>query len=1134
MLQTFTCPQNHRWQGTGAMQHERCPMCGAAPALIAPAEDSKTGRAERPSLAPGGPPEQPPTVMASGARPVEEKENQERTLAPELPAGSLAIGRTVNAAFEILGELGRGGMGVVYKAKQLRLNRLVALKMILSGSHAGPDQLARFRAEAETLAPLQHPNIVQVYEVGELDGHPYFSLEFIDGGSLADRLGGAPQPPRQAAQIVESLARAIHFAHLRGIVHRDLKPANVLLAVTNVPQAVTGAGKDRSATVLLAEPAPLTAFTPKITDFGLAKNLESDSGQTKTGAILGTPSYISPEQASGKKEIGPATDVYALGAILYEMLTGRPPFRGESSMDTMLQVMTEEPVPPRRLQPKVPADLETICLKCLQKEPNKRYSSGEALADDLMRFLKGEPIQARPIGIVGRTIKWARRRPAVAALAALGVLAIFTILTISLYYNAELTQANKKEQQRAQELALQKKTVEDQRQLAVDAQQKAEAARKTAEQERKRAEDRLDESRRSIYSFQLAQVANLAERDPARGLELLDDKERCPDKLRDFTWAYLHRVCSRDRATLAGSKAPVAAVAIAPDGKTLASAGSDETVLLWDMEKHASRPIKTRHAGPIVALAFAPDGQTLATGGFDKTVRLHNVVTGAELALLEGHTEGVRAVAYSLDGQKLASGGHDRSIILWDLASRRPKATLRGHTGPVCALAFAPDGQTLASGAGDRTVRLWDVPAEKEIGPPLTGHADTVLSVTFAPTGRLLASGGADRAIKLWHPADRKPLETLQGHLDAVNAVAFAPDGKVLASASADRTVRLWQAITGEERTILKGHGKAVLALAFTRDGQTLASGSADHTVKLWDARPRNDPTPYRIDPGDRARPPVTTWARDGKTLAIVNQPDKLLRLVNLVEQKEQIFLQGFSVKFDALALTPDGNLLAGATDDLVIRLYGMEKGQSRGMAKGHTGRILSLAFAPDSKLLVSGGADSMVRFWDETGKDIGALPVQQGPVGGVLFSPDGKLLATCDAKGVKVWDVKARKLIADLGPPSAGAKCVAFSPDSQTLAIAGGVVGTVYFWDTVRKQERGSLRGHAGTVRCLTFSPDGNTLATGHADWNVVLWDSTTGQERATLTGQTQPIHAVSFSADGQTLISLGTDGAVRRWQAK
>jgi hypothetical protein len=274
--------------------------------------------------------------------------------------------------YEILGELGRGGMGVVYKARQLCLNRVVALKMILAGSHAGPGATARFLREAETVARLKHPNVVQVHEFGTHEGKPYFSLEYLEGGSLADHLKGEPQPPAQAAQMVQTLARAVQTAHEQGIVHRDLKPANVLLA---------------------------TDGTLKITDFGLAK--QGDSGMTATGEVLGTPSYMAPEQAEGTpKLVGAASDVYALGAILYELLTGRPPFKGASAWDTIQLVVGTEPVPPSRLQPKMPRDLETVCLKCLEKEPARRYATAADLAEDLRRFQAGEPIQARPPTLV--------------------------------------------------------------------------------------------------------------------------------------------------------------------------------------------------------------------------------------------------------------------------------------------------------------------------------------------------------------------------------------------------------------------------------------------------------------------------------------------------------------------------------------------------------------------------------------------------------------------------------------------------------------------------------------------------------------------------------------------------------------
>jgi tRNA A-37 threonylcarbamoyl transferase component Bud32 len=290
--------------------------------------------------------------------------------------------------YEVLDELGRGGMGVVYKARHLRLNRLVALKMVLAGIHADPQLRARLDVEAETLAGLQHPNIVQVFEVAEYDGCPYLALEFIDGGSLERKLAHRRLPPRQAAELVETLARAIHAAHQRGIVHRDLKPANVLLTEAGVP---------------------------KITDFGLAKRLESQ-GQTQTGQVLGTPSYMAPEQAAGKThDVGPLADVYALGAILYEMLTGKPPFAAGSVHKTIELVLTHDPVAPGRLARKVPRDLETICLKCLQKDPRKRYASAGELAEDLRRFRVGEPITARPVSRTERLLKWAQRRPAQAA-----------------------------------------------------------------------------------------------------------------------------------------------------------------------------------------------------------------------------------------------------------------------------------------------------------------------------------------------------------------------------------------------------------------------------------------------------------------------------------------------------------------------------------------------------------------------------------------------------------------------------------------------------------------------------------------------------------------------------------------------
>jgi serine/threonine-protein kinase len=364
------------------------------------------------------------TLAYVGPAPPGTEGGEGEAAAPACPAELPAV-----AGYEILGVLGRGAVGVVYKARQVGLNRVVALKMILTGAHAAAGQLSRFRAEAEAAARLQHPNIVQIYEVGERDGLPFFSLEYVDGGSLDLRIGGAPQPPRQAAALAQSLARAMAYAHERGVIHRDLKPANVLLAFSREPEA-SAAGKDA-----LASGSRLTGAVPKVADFGLAKRLEDDATATHSGVVVGTASYMAPEQAAGHTHaVGPPADVYALGAILYELLTGRPPFRGASLYETLRLVRKREPVPPRQLTADVPRDLETVCLKCLQKEPAKRYASADALADDLGRFLAGEPIRARRVSAPERLWRWARREPRLAALTGAVAALLLTVALGSLAF----------------------------------------------------------------------------------------------------------------------------------------------------------------------------------------------------------------------------------------------------------------------------------------------------------------------------------------------------------------------------------------------------------------------------------------------------------------------------------------------------------------------------------------------------------------------------------------------------------------------------------------------------------------------------------------------------------------------------
>jgi serine/threonine-protein kinase len=405
----------------------------------------------------------------------------EAVAAPPSPEGMAA--QTV-AGYEILAELGRGTMGVVYKARQPGLKRVVALKMILAGVHAGEHERNRFRAEAEAVARLQHPNIIQVHEVGADDGCPFFSLEYVEGTSLDRKIRGTPQPPREAAHLAQTLAQAMDYAHSRGVIHRDLKPANVLLS---------------------------TDGTPKIGDFGLAKRLEDDTGQTRTGAILGTPSYMAPEQAEGRPhEVGPLSDVYALGAILYELLTGQPPFRATSVVATLAQVRTREPVAPTQLQPGVPCDVETICLKCLQKDPARRYPTAGALADDLKRFLAGEPIVARPVGRLERAWRWCRRNPAVAGLTAAVALTLVAGTGVALGFAAQAS-AN-----------------------ATEARDQADRARASEQQAREladRARKNEDEARRNAVRTEKAAAAAKRQHHQAV-VRMIDLVEKLQNRLR--------------------------------------------------------------------------------------------------------------------------------------------------------------------------------------------------------------------------------------------------------------------------------------------------------------------------------------------------------------------------------------------------------------------------------------------------------------------------------------------------------------------------------------------------------------------------------------------------------------------------
>jgi WD40 repeat protein len=1012
-----------------------------------------------------------------------------------LPFNAPAPGLRLVPGYEVLERLGKGGMGVVYKARHLALDRLVALKMILQDEDAGAEERERFRREAEAVARLQHPNIVQVYEVGEVSGKPFLSLELVNRGSLDRRLDGTPLPPRDVARLVETLARAVQHAHDRGIVHRDLKPANILLA------HLTPAGRESDSTAADASGGthvPLAECIPKVSDFGLAKRLDV-AGRTQSVAILGTPTYMAPEQARGdSRSVGPAADVYALGVIFYEMLTGRVPLRGANQAETLLLVLSADPVPPRRLQPRLPRDLETVCLKCLEKDPRRRYPSALALADDLQRWLAGEPIQARPVSPRERVFKWVRRRPALAALAALLVLALLGGLAGVLWQW-----------------------------------RRAEEHYRRAEEHYRRAAGLAEAERRAAYarSIPLA-YAEWRAGNAGAAEQVLSD---CRLELRGWEWHYLRRLFRvRQLATLKGP-GDVLAVGFSPDGTRVAAAGQGGVVKVWDRRNLRESLTLSGHSAKVLALAFSSDGRRLAGGSADGGVRVWDTASGTALAAWRGHAGGVTGLAFDRSGRRLASTGWrgqvaEGELKLWDPANGK---ALAGRTSRnlLAAVAFRPGGRYLATAGHDGSVIAWDPSVLK---PVLTFEAQAARtvpwgSVAYSADGRWLAAGSPEGLVQMWDAASGRELLSARTPTQAgVSGVAFAgPEARILAAATTDNTVQGWVTRSGKLAFTLRGHTRAVAAVACSPDGLCLASGSLDRTVKLWDVEQQNEDLTRR--PGNEEATCVA-FSPDGVLLAAAAR-DRVVKVWEVPTGKVVRTLRGLPAAENGLAFSPDGTRLAGAGVDGTIRLRDTASGREVTVLRGHVGRVEAVAIRSDGAALASAGADGTVRIWElPAGRERLRLR-GGGAVHAVAYGPEGRRLASAGEDGfVRVWDAATGRELLALGRPGGAVYAVAFSLDGRHLA-AGGRDEAVWVWDAATGELVRTLRGHAGAVRGLAYGPGGR-LASAGDDRAVRLWDEA-GQELLALRGHTRALRAVAFSRDGHRLASASDDGTVKVWDA-
>lgn len=1075
------------------------------------------------------------------------------TIGPDEPR-ALPVGELVRyfGDYELLEELARGGMGVVYKARQLSLNRLVAIKMILAGQLASPADVQRFRAEAEAAANLDHPNIVPIYEVGEHQGQQYFSMKLIGGGSLArwlknrnadsvaNREKSYPKSSDQssfsqfALSVLSSVARAVHFAHQRGILHRDLKPGNILL------------GDDGQ---------------PLVTDFGLAKRVEGDSKQTQTGAILGTPSYMAPEQARAEKTLTTAVDVYSLGAILYEILTGRPPFTAPTTIETVLQVLELEPVRPSLLNSRVDRDLETIALKCLEKDPAQRYESAAALADELDRWQRGEPIQAKPISATARVWKWAKRRPAVAGLVAVSSLAAMTLMVLIAVHNRTLN-----------------RTLDDVRK-----------ARDSAEQTNYGM--RLALTERELLDHQLERAATLL--------------DQAPSTLRHWEWHYLDRQVHAE-------KLRVTVPNLWPMGGVPLAAHPNEpyfaTVTVPDPQKGEAfvefrrfedgarfRTIEIKGIASIFMgltayfggnarmwLRFSADGQQLAVGGVGEIddgklkcrTRIFDVATGHEICTLRSPTGVPTEGTISPNGNYIATAPlwgywpssplREEPVRLWDNTGQL-RFSIENARAPVANAAKGrylvaerfkaqmPNATTYHSDG----LQLFDMDAGGQPDRIFGDSAENWAGCAVSPDGRLVAAVNQDHT-RLW--SLDSPLAAINKFPVKGTEVTFGQDGQWLAigndAAGSQRIITVIDIKTSKQRTISGGQGRPV----FSNDGRYLAAFSHDQDIKVWDlAAAAAVPEVQRVGNGGGLN--RIAYSGTGNKVAVGN--GQFGQLVSLSSGNSYTFglydLTGRTHESpfwqtDAPILDPcfcrDGKALVAIVGSDMLKeprfeIRGRDLVNNKDLfthPRPGLPPVRSLAVSPDGSKYAIGlgdlGQDESLEICDfASGLVLNRIAIAARHT---AWNPNGTQLAAADPymKEVHIVDVTTGQVIRTLklsqapGTNDGGhlnyGHRVAWSRDGQWIAAVSDMgfkhPGSIAVWNAATGKLTFTLRGHSDVVNALAFSPDCQRLVSGSEDHTIKIWELVSGQPVLTLRGHNGPVLSVAFSPDGHRLLSTSS----------
>ncbi len=1062
-----------------------------------------------------------------------------------LQTGSAEPGQRIRyfGDYELMEEIARGGMGVVFKARQTSLQRMVALKMILAGNLASASDVQRFRAEAEAAANLDHPHIVPIYEVGEFETQQYFTMKLVDGVSLSqarEQNNAMPLRERErwVALLMAKVARAVHHAHQRGILHRDLKPGNILLDAQGEPH---------------------------VTDFGLAKKVEGGSDLTNTGAIVGTPAYMAPEQARCEKGLSTAVDVYSLGAILYELLTGNPPFRGKTPLETILDVLNKEPIKPNAVEPEIDRDLETITLKCMEKAPTARYRSAEEVAEELERWLAGEPIHARPVSTLERAQKWIRRNPMIASLIAASVILAMGVVAAlaGLLYNAQL-----RSEETARNLVAAQQAAEREGELTRQAQAERDKAEKAAAIEKRlrtQTEGILYANRISLaHQYWLSNNLNST-------LTLLN--ELPPDR-RNWEWNYLHRISHEESVLLPGNGQFTRFLDANRQGNHLLTVADTGLagVVLWDLEKKQRLwEISSSDNRNVTRAALNPAGTLMGLAERNGEVTLWDVQTRKLLSTLGKLPGQISLVSFYQNDRLLVSTAQRQSKV-WDTSS--------GQEIPLSAklknvIAILPDGKRVL--CSKRNPRMYMTSLHENIFVLCDLQSGEVLqefpfmrAYSFTPDSKWMALAGFDSSakpqviIQLIDLETGKVVMTTPGMPGSVGDVALSPDGSEIAFIEyMGNPISVYEARTGKVLRTLRGHTSYINSLIYLQSGK-LASCSWDNTVRIWQTKQLM----------------TQSW-----------QPALTNRVVSSAafhpSGTQVAVVQGDNVGASLL-----GQLLAGPGPGVVVSLLDPLTGKETKL-QGHQNGSRLVSYAAEAPRLLSGGRDGLAICWDlTTGKKLSSIK-HPGWVKAIALSPDGKWAAStfepeeatqasfgqgpykvwpgkvtvwdtqngqikrtfqrdkglyfqlafhpnkqqiflATSQGLECWNMETGNKIHELPIPFVGQ--ILFTPDQQHMILAESASIRICHLDTASVM--GQIRLPTERSSSMALHPSGNRLVVAAGN-QVKLYDLTSQQELITLTlpRQHEDVRRISrlgFTRDGQTLIGLCDDSSTILWHSQ